>query len=130
MGISTEEKYLIKSLSENQKYEAKRLLKCFLTKTSLSGLKALIKKVTTQVLWFDVLFSGRPHTVSTVAYVCCQVFDQRFQSIKTSVFVSKQFEQSLCSIFLTFSKRFDQVLIFSANSHPHLRHQQQRMCNK
>jgi len=70
MGISTEDKYLIKSFPENKKYEAKRLLKCFLTKTSLSGLKALIKKVTTQVLWFDVLCSGRPHTVSTVAYVC------------------------------------------------------------
>jgi len=27
MGISTEDKYLIKSLRENKKYEAKRLLK-------------------------------------------------------------------------------------------------------
>jgi len=29
MGISTEAKYLIKSLWENQKYGAKQLLKCF-----------------------------------------------------------------------------------------------------
>jgi len=35
MGISTEDKYLIKSLRENQKYGAKRLLKCFLTKTGV-----------------------------------------------------------------------------------------------
>jgi len=33
MGISTEDKYLIKSLPENKKYGAKQLLKCFLTKT-------------------------------------------------------------------------------------------------
>jgi len=34
MGISIEDKYLIKSLQENRKYGAKRLLKnCFLTKT-------------------------------------------------------------------------------------------------
>ena len=35
MGISTEDKYLIKSLPEYKKYGAKRLLKCFLTKTGL-----------------------------------------------------------------------------------------------
>jgi len=33
MGISTEDKYLVKSLPENKKYGAKQLLKCFLTKT-------------------------------------------------------------------------------------------------
>ena len=35
MGISTEYKYLIKSLRENKKYGAKRLLNCFLTKTEV-----------------------------------------------------------------------------------------------
>ena len=35
MGISTEDKYLIKSLPENRTYRAKQLLKCFLTKTGV-----------------------------------------------------------------------------------------------
>jgi len=35
IGISTEDKYLIKSLPDYKKYGAKRLLKCFLTKTGL-----------------------------------------------------------------------------------------------
>ena len=35
MGISTEDKYLIKSLPENKKYGTKQLLKCFLTKTGV-----------------------------------------------------------------------------------------------
>ena len=35
MGINTEDKYLIKSLPENKKYGAKRLLKCFMTKTGV-----------------------------------------------------------------------------------------------
>jgi len=34
MGISTEDKYLIKSLPKNKKYGAKQLLECFLTKTA------------------------------------------------------------------------------------------------
>jgi len=53
-------------------------------------------------------------------YLHCQFFfDQRFQSTKTPVFVTKHFKQLLCSIFLIFSQQFDQVglLIFSANSH-------------
>ena len=46
MGISTDDKYLIKSLQENKKYKAKQLLKIFLNKNwSLGGLKALIKKI-------------------------------------------------------------------------------------
>ena len=46
MGINTEDKYLIKSLPENKKYGAKRLLKMFTNKNwSLGGLKALIKKI-------------------------------------------------------------------------------------
>jgi len=69
-GINTEDKYLIKSLPENKKYGAKRLLKMFPNKNwSLGGLKALIKKLTTQVQLFDVLGSGRPRTVRTVPVV-------------------------------------------------------------
>jgi len=70
MGINTEDKYLIKSLPENKKYGAKRLLKAFPNKNwSLGGLKALIKRLTTQVLLFDVLGSGRPRIVRTVPVV-------------------------------------------------------------
>jgi len=36
MGISTEDNYFVKSLRENKKYGAKRLLKGFLTKTGTS----------------------------------------------------------------------------------------------
>ena len=44
MGISTEDEYLVKSLRENKKYGAKRLLKLFLNKNwSLDGLKVLSK---------------------------------------------------------------------------------------
>jgi len=64
---------------------------------SLGGLKALMKKLTAQVLLFDVLGSGRP-----AQYLYCQFFDQHFQSIKTSVFVRKQLNQSFWSIFLIF----------------------------
>jgi len=62
---------------------------------SLDGLKALIQKLTTQVLLVDLALSAQ--------YLCCQFFDQSFHSIKTTVFVRKQFRQSLCSIFLIFS---------------------------
>jgi len=65
MGFSTEDKYLMKRLRENKKYGAKQLLKMFPNKNwTLDGLKALIKKLTTQVLLFDVLGSGRPCTVA------------------------------------------------------------------
>jgi len=67
LGISAEDKYLIKSLPENKKYGAKRLLKMSPNKNwSLGGLKALIKKLTTRVLLFDVSGSGRHRTVRTV----------------------------------------------------------------
>jgi len=36
MAISTKDKYLIKFLSENKKYGAKQLLKCFLTLETVS----------------------------------------------------------------------------------------------
>jgi len=45
MGISIEDKYLVKSLRENKKYGAKRLFKLFPNKNwSPDGLKALIEK--------------------------------------------------------------------------------------
>ena len=117
IGFSTEDKYLMKCLKENKKYEAEQLLKMFPNKNwGLGGLKSLIKKLTTQVLLFDVLGSGQPRTLCAVP-VLSLIFDQRFQSTKTSVFVRKHFKQSPCSVFLIFSQRFDPVLIFSANSH-------------
>jgi len=46
MGISTGDKYLIKSLPQNKKHGAKRLLTKFPNKNwSLGGLKVLIKKI-------------------------------------------------------------------------------------
>ena len=68
-GINTEDTYLTKSLPENKKYGASRLLKMFPNKNwCLGGLKVLMKKLTTQVrlLLFDVLDSGRPRTVRIV----------------------------------------------------------------
>ena len=115
--INTEGKYLIKSLRKNKKYEAKRLLKLFPNKNwSLGGLKALIKN------WQHTYCSSTYWAVvdnTLFAQCLCRqfFFDQRFQSTKTPVFVRIHFKQSLCSIFLIFSQRFDQVLIFSANSH-------------
>jgi len=51
---------------------------------SLGGLKALIKKLKTQerLLYWEVV-----DLALSAQYVCCQFFVQRFQSIKTSVFV-------------------------------------------
>jgi len=117
VGISTEDKYLIKSLRENKKYGAKRLLKMYPNKNwSLGGLKALIKKkLTTQALCEQRVVDHCPICRTTVRVL--SIFDQRFQSTKTPVFVRKQFKQSLCFIFLIFSQRFDQVLTFSVNFH-------------
>jgi len=66
--INTEDKHLTKSLPENKKYRARRLLKkMFLNKNwNHGGLKALIKKITIQILLFNVLGSDRPRTVRTV----------------------------------------------------------------
>jgi len=53
MGISIEDKYFIKSLRENKRYGAKRLLKLFPNKNwSLDGLNALIEKIdNTGTVW-------------------------------------------------------------------------------
>jgi len=70
---------------------------------TLGGLKVLIKKLTTQVLLFAVLGSGRPRSRIVRTVPVLSFFDQHFQSTKTSVFGGKQLKQSLCSIFLIFS---------------------------
>jgi len=104
MGISTEGKYLIKSLRENKKYGGKRLLKMFLNKNwSLGGLKALIKKLTTLLFDVGLLANGRPRTVRTLS-VLSIVFYQRFQSTKTPVFVSKHLSDRFAPYFL-FSRK-------------------------
>ena len=75
MGISTEVKYLNRSLWENKKCGAKWLLKLFPNKNwSLDGLKALMQKMTTQVLLFDVLGNGRPRIVHTVLVLSLVIF--------------------------------------------------------
>jgi len=71
------------------------------------------QKLTTQVLLFDVSGSGWPRVAVSAQYVCCH-FYQCFQSTKTPVFVRKHFKQSLRSIFLIFSQRFEQVAYLSS----------------
>jgi len=67
MGFSTENKYLMKCLRENQKYGAKQLLKMFPNKKwSLVDWKRWSKKLKIQILLFDVLGSGQPRTVHTM----------------------------------------------------------------
>jgi len=84
---------------------------------SLSGLEELIKKLlTTQVLCGQCEVDHYPirRTIEQ-QYLCCQFFDQRFQSTKIPGFVKKHFKQSPCSIILIFWQRFGQVFIFSVN---------------
>jgi len=89
IGISIEDKYLIKSLRENKKYGAKRLLKLFANKNcSLDGLKALIEKLTGTV--WTVQGQPLPNTSNNSTCVV-NFFHQRFQSTKTPVFVRKHF---------------------------------------
>jgi len=83
---------------------------------SLGVLNSADKKLTTQVLCGQSLINHYPYVKQQYLH-CHYFFDQHFQSTKTPVFVSKYFKKSLCSIFLIFLQRFDQVLIFSAKSH-------------
>jgi len=102
--------------------EQRHCLKCFLTKTGvLVDWKRWSKNwqhwycCSTYSVVVDITLSAQPLPAQ---YLCCQFFfGQCFQSTKTPVFVRKHFKQSLCSIILIFSQRFDQVLIFTANSH-------------
>ena len=94
MGISTEDKYLIKSLRENKKYGAKRLLKMFPNKNrSLGGLKVLIKIIDNTTGTVRTM-RGRPLPNTSNNSTCVVNFcsDQRFQSTKTPVFVGKHFK--------------------------------------
>jgi len=79
----------------------------FLNKNwSLGGLKAVMKKLTTQVLLFDVLGSGWPRILRRVPSTCVVNFFWSAHSVHqdfTQFFVRKQFKQWLCSIFLIFS---------------------------
>jgi len=95
------------------------LLEMFPNKNwSLGGLKVLMKKLTTQVLLFDVLGSGQPRTVHTVPVLSIFLMNTfsppRLQSLLGNILGNPL---SCCSIFLIFLQRFDQVLISSANSH-------------
>jgi len=85
-------------------------LNCFLTKTEvLMDWKCWSKKNLQHRYCVD---NARLTTTQYVEqhYLCCQFFYQRFQSTKTPVFAH-------ISHFL---ERFDQVLIFSANSHQYV----------
>ena len=69
---------------------------------SLSGLEELIKKLlTTQVLCGQCEVDHYPirRTIEQ-QYLCCQFFDQRFQSTKTPVFVSKHLSNLFAPYFL------------------------------
>jgi len=97
----------------------KGFLKCFLTETAvLVDWKCWSKNWQHRNCVDSARSTDRyPTRWATVGLpVCCQFFDQRFQSTKTSVFVRKHFKQSPCSIFLIFWQRFGQVLIFSVHS--------------
>jgi len=100
MGISTEHKYLIKSQRENKQYGAKRLFKLFPTiNWSLDGLKALIKKTdNTGSVW---TMRGRPlPNMANNSTSIVNFSDQRFQSTKTPVFVSKHLSNGFSPYFL------------------------------
>jgi len=100
MGISIEDKYLITSLRENKKYGVKRLLKLFPNKNwSLDGLKALIEQIdNTGTVWTTKVNHYPLH--QTAVPVLSIIFHQRFQSIKTPVFVRKHFRNCYAPYFL------------------------------
>jgi len=71
----------------------------------LDGLKALIKKLTTQIDLLCRQCEVGHYLIRRTTLPVLSVLDQRFQSTKTLAFVRKHFEQSLCSIFVIFSQR-------------------------
>jgi len=90
---------VIKSFRENKNYGAKRLLKILPNKNwTLGGLKALIKKLTTQV-----------YCCSTYWLVVDLALSAQYQFLLGNI-LSNRF----APYFLFFSQRFDQVLILSA----------------
>ena len=89
MGFNTEDKCLMKCLRQNRKYGAKQLLKMILTKTGvLVDWRRWSKKLTTWVLSFDLLGSGRPRTVCTVPGLSIFLISA-FKSTKSRIFVKK-----------------------------------------
>jgi len=77
MGISTEDKYLIKSLPENKKYGAKRLLICFLTKTGvLMDWKRWSKNWQHRYCWST---SHCPHSTCVVNFLIRAFIPSRLQ---------------------------------------------------
>ena len=118
MGISTEVKISTWSnlCKKIRNMEPSDCLKCFLTKTGVLDWKRWSKnwqhRRQVGLLCGQCKVDHYPMGPTTVAYLCCQFLDQRFKSTKIPVFARKHFKQSLCFIFLIFSQRFDQVLIF------------------
>jgi len=110
MGISTEVKYLNRSLWENKKYGAKWLLKLFPNKNwSLDGLKVLIKEIDKTGTVRTVRCRPLPNTSSNSTCVV-NFFYQRFQSAKAQVFIRKHLRKSLYSIFHIFWQRLMKYL--------------------
>jgi len=120
MGVSTEDStyQIFTRNGENKKYGRKQLLKLFPNKNWMkSWCTERIDQKNDNTGTVRTM-RGRPLPNTLNNSTCVVIFfHQRFQSTKTPVFVRKQFKQSLCSIFLIFWQRFDQVLTFSANCH-------------
>jgi len=120
MGISTEDStyQIFTRNGENKKYGGKQLLKLFPNKNWMKSwlTESVGQKINNTGTVRTMRGRPLPNTSNKSTYVV-NFLNQRFQSTKTPVFVRKQFKQSLCSIFLIFCQRFDQVLIFSANRH-------------
>ena len=115
MGISTEYKYWIKSLRENKKHRARRLLKMFPNKNwSLGGLKALIKNDnagTVRTVRGRPLLNTSNNSICVVNFLISAFSPPRLQFLLGNI-LSNRF----APYFFIFSQRFDQVLIFSAKS--------------
>ena len=101
MEISTEDKYLIKSLRENKKYGAKRLFQLFPTKNwSLDGLKVLIKKWQHRYCADNATARSTTPQYGEQQYLCCQFFNQHFQSTKSPVFDREHLSNGFAPYFL------------------------------
>ena len=98
MGISTEDKYMIKSLRENKNMEQSDCLNCFLTKTEvLMNWKRWSKQLTTQVLCGQCEVDHYPLRRTAV---CCQFFLSALSATKTPVFVMKLLSNHFAPYFL------------------------------
>ena len=111
--ISNEYKYWSDLCKKIRNMQQSNCLKCFLTKTGESWWTKSADQKNWQLGYCCSTYLVVVDLTLCTQYVCCQFFELRFQAIKTPVFVRKHFRQSLCSIFLIFSQRFDQALIFA-----------------